>query len=291
MYTNQSLIEYETRAKNADATSQETVDGRAWLQIAIPWVCERIDEITGYTFAPMTEVRYFDASREYVVDNSLFTQYPMLSVTSVAVLEVSKTKYTGSGARGGYDYMTPLGATPWFKLIGLQPGSWMPTDVYYQDAIAVTGVWGYRKNYPSAGWATSGGVVNDNPLSASATTLNVDSGKGSLFSPGMLIQIESEVLSVSAIATDALTVVRGQRGTTAASHVQATAIKIWEPEPPIERAATLWVADLYGKRGVREQFRIDTPTGILQQFNADAPPEVSALLDLYTSKIRGLGVL
>lgn len=289
MYTNQSLIEYETKAKNASAVATETTDGRAWLQIAIPWVCERIDAITGYTFAPMTETRYFDASREYVVDNSLFTQYPMLSVTSVAVLEVNKTKYTGSGARGGYDYMTPLGATPWFKLIGLQSGSWIPTDVYYQDAIAVTGVWGYRKNYPSAGWATISGAT---ATVGTTSGLTITMSSSAALSPGMLVQIESEVMPVATVpnGTSFTTTERGARGTTAAAHSSA-AIAIWEPEPPIERAATLWVADLYGKRGVREQFRIDTPTGILQQFNADAPPEVSALLDLYTNKIRGLGVL
>lgn len=288
MYTNQSLIEYENKAKNASA-STETTDARAWLQLAIPWVCARIDEHTGYTFAPITETRYYDASRENIADNSLFTQYPMLSVTSVAVLEVAKTKYTGSGARGGYDYMTPLGATPWFKLIGLQPGTWRPTDIYYQDAIAVTGVWGYRKNYPSAGWATISGAT---ATVATTTGLTITMSSSAAVSPGMLIKIEDEIMPVATVpnGTSFTTTKRGARGTTAAMHATA-AIAIWEPEPTIERAATLWVAALYEKRGVFDQFRIDTPTGIIKQFEPDIPQEVAALLDLYTNKIRGLGVL
>lgn len=289
MYTNQNLVEYENKAKNADATAQETTDARAWLQIAIPWVCERIDAHTGYTFAPMTETRYFDAAREYIVDNSLFTQYPMLSVSSVAVLEVSKTKYTGSGARGGYEYMTPLGATPWFKLIGLQPGSWRPTDIYYQDAIAVTGVWGYRTNYPTNGWATISGAT---ATVGTTTGLTITMSSSAALSPGMLVQIESEVMQVATVPDDVsfTTTERGARGTTAATH-SGVAISIWEPEPPVERAATLWAAHLYEKRGVFDQFRIDTPTGIIKQFEPDMPQEVAALLDLYTNKIRGLGVL
>lgn len=289
MYTNQLIVEYETKAKNASTAAAETTDARAWLQIAIPWVCERIDAITGYTFAPVTETRYFDASRECIVDNSLFTQYPMLSVASVSVLEVAKTAYPGTGARGAYDYMVPLGATPWFKIIGLQPGSWIPTDVYYQDAIAVTGVWGYRKNYPAAGWATVSGAT---ATVATTTGLTVTVSSSGALSPGMLVKIESEVMSVATVpnGTSFTVTERGARGTTPAAHA-AAAFAIWEPEPTIERAATIWAADLYAKRGVREQFRIDTPTGVIKQFDPDAPPEVSALLDLYTNKMRGLGVL
>lgn len=51
-----------------------------------------------------------------------------------------------------------------------------------------------------------------------ATTLDCDAGKGSLFAINNLIVVESEVMLVTGIATDTLTVTRAQQGTSAAAH-------------------------------------------------------------------------
>jgi len=65
-------------------------------------------------------------------------------------------------------------------------------------------------------------TVQDDPLSDSATTLNVSDGGN--FEVGETIKIEDEYLRITAINTNTLTVIRGVYGTTAASHVQTTAI-------------------------------------------------------------------
>ena len=71
---------------------------------------------------------------------------------------------------------------------------------------------------------TSADTVQDNPLSDSATTVDVSDGGN--FAVGETIEIEDEKLRITGISTNTLTVIRGVYGTTAASHVQTTAIDI-----------------------------------------------------------------
>lgn len=74
----------------------------------------------------------------------------------------------------------------------------------------------------------SGAVINEGgTFSATDVTLTVDDG--TLFLAGDGIQIEDEILTVTAIATHDLTVVRGVQDTTAATHVDTTTIYIVGP--------------------------------------------------------------
>lgn len=51
-----------------------------------------------------------------------------------------------------------------------------------------------------------------------ATTVNVAAGTGEVFKVGQLIRVEAEIMEVTAVNTDALTVTRAQKGTTGAAH-------------------------------------------------------------------------
>jgi len=75
-------------------------------------------------------------------------------------------------------------------------------DMYYQCE------WGYKS------------LVGDNPLAAAATTLNVTGGTGQYFKAGDMIWMDGEICQVTAVATDALTIIRGMFGTTDAQHAQ-----------------------------------------------------------------------
>ena len=60
--------------------------------------------------------------------------------------------------------------------------------------------------------------------SATDTTLTVTSGAAFAQSVPFFIKIENEILKVTAVATNDLTVVRGDKGTTAATHADTTAV-------------------------------------------------------------------
>lgn len=73
-----------------------------------------------------------------------------------------------------------------------------------------------------------GAVANDTSLNNTTdpVTFNVASGQGVLLRAGDILLVESELVRVTAVATDAITVVRAHGGTTAAAHAANTAWSI-----------------------------------------------------------------
>lgn len=291
MYTHLELVEYEAKSRNANTAALETTDGKAYVTEKIPLIEARIDQICAAdpdhptTFAPEIATRYFDATPEDIIANDLVLEWPLLALTSLTVDGTAKTQWTGSGSRSGYDFMLPRDGAPYRRIIGLQAGTWTPSETYTNDVIAVTGTWGYRTNYPNEGWDNSGatGTVAD------TTTKTITVSSEAPFSPGMLIQIESEMMLVTTVTTNTLTVAeRGARGSTAAAH-DGAAVSIWKAQPDIERAATIWATFVYQRRGVFEAFRVETGGGFVAEFERDIPQEVQALLAPYM--IRRIGVI
>ena len=137
-----------------------------------------------------------------------------------------------------------------------------------QDSITVTGYWGYHPNWESA-WADSGDTVQDNPLSASATTLTVndaDAGSPARFQVGQLLRIESEYLRVTAVdsTNNLLTVARGVQGTTAASHSVSTAIEIYQTPEDVALLTVRWATWLY--REIDSEL-LEIPPALLSALN------------------------
>lgn len=294
MYTWISLVELENKATGATASAQPTIDGKLFMSKAIPWVEARIDEETHQTFAPLIDTRFFDAIQDNVdfYRNLLFLDYPLLSASAVAINDNALTIWDGVQANKSTAdyYYHRRGQTPYYTLQGLKnvstwsPGQYSATTGGWADvtdAIAVTGTWGYRNRYTAEGWQVSGDTVEDSPLSSSATAITVNDGDN--FSPGMLLQIESEWVSVTAVDTvlNTVTVLRGWRGSTAAVHVQNTPISIWWAEPNIQRAATRWCAYLYHRRGVYAQYQIAGAGASATLFPQDVPGEIAGILSNY----------
>lgn len=71
-------------------------------------------------------------------------------------------------------------------------------------------------------------TLADATLSAAATTINVTTGQGSRFNAGDIVQFNGsrELISVTSISTDALTVVRAIRGTTGETQVIGDVLEI-----------------------------------------------------------------
>lgn len=293
MYTWLSIIESQSKAQNANAAAQPTIDGKAFMTYVTGPMCARFDEESKQTFAPLIDTRYYDATQDNIdfYRNMLMLDYPLLSASSVSINGTTLTIWDGVQANksaAGY-YYRRQGQTPYYALQGLQAvPTWSPSqygntiggwgDV--ADAISVTGTWGYRLRYPTNGW-TATSTLNA-AINASATSFAVAALGGASFSPGMLIQIDSEMLSVESVSTDTLTVKRGQRGSTAASHLIAAPVSVWYPEPNVQRALTLMCSYAYAKRGVFEQFKVDTIGGFVSQMPQDLAEEVKGILALYT---------
>ena len=81
------------------------------------------------------------------------------------------------------------------------------------------------------------GTVADNPLTAGATTLNVSAGDGPDYDIDVHVRVDDEIMRITGRTADALTVTRGQGGTTAAEHSLGAAVQsclTYEDEPVID---------------------------------------------------------
>lgn len=158
----------------------------------------------------------------------------------------------------------------------------------YIDSIVIAGFWGMREYYSSMGFFDSGNTCP--ALTATQVTMTVQDvdgvdvyGRTPIFSPGNLIRIDDELMEViKAIGdtTNTLTVIRGARGTTAATHTIGTAIQVWEPEEDIVNCATRQVGLLYARRGAYQQIT-SLPDGVNVTYPSDLLAEVRATVQRF----------
>lgn len=161
-------------------------------------------------FFPVTETRWFDGTgrRELVID-------PIISASAVTDDGVSilATQYILYPRSRAWEY------GPYYKLVvdpdAVQLSCW--TDE--RDSVSITGQWGMY----SLSEATGETVQNATKITASGTSLQV--ANKMLVSPGMVLKIEDEqILVEKSLAEPNFQVKRGVNGTTAAEHLNGTAI-------------------------------------------------------------------
>lgn len=258
--------------------------GNPYILQALAHVSARIDRHAELTYAPLLDTRYLDGRGDHIDDmrGELFLDFPALAITSVTV---GGTVWTADT-----DYRTqPRGRTP-INALRVPFGigrNWDDGSGDWIDNVEVTGIWGYHRQYASA-FVESNDAVQDNPLTSSAKTITVTSfdatsqdaaGRSPRFSAGQLLRLEDElVLVVDTPSNTQLTVLRGVRGSSSASHLQNTKIAIFTPEPTIERACLRWVSYLYKRRGQFETV-VTTDGFTTTKFPPDVPEEVQGILD------------
>lgn len=242
-------------------------------------ITQRIDHYPklAYEFAPRIQTVYHDCTPH----NTLDLWQPFLEITSVTLRGVALTEWDGDYSTitdTSYMIMPRDERLPTDQLKRLDGRRWWPITYNSHDelhgAIAVTGITGYRRYYADAWQNTATLAANAN---TSVTTVTVSDA--SAFSVGALLRINDEFLELTDVGTDTdtLTVVRGARGSTAASHTSGDTVEVWLPEPEIVRAVTRWANYLKTRRGNFSNFSVDG-LGASTQMPADMPKEIKNIL-------------
>jgi len=193
---------------------------------------------------PHTATLKIDYSKRYISSNSmvmsLYADTELLEVTSITngdTNTVAASKY----------FLEPANKYPKTR-IALKYASGLrwrqsTSNNEWRQAITLVGIFGYVPHYSNA-WPDSTANINEGgQFSASDTTLTVTDG--TVFSVGNYIKIDDEILFITAISTNDLTVERGRLGTTASTHEDDTDIYTFKQKRDIELAATEWAAYLY----------------------------------------------
>ena len=254
----------------------------------------KVERITGHEFMPRIETLYFDARNDPLlgphIDSSRETMdldQPILELTTT-VLGDSTSLTTDTDVR-----LSPRGSEPGFELqiYFPQTARWTDYTDDFIDAIAITGVWGWRDRYTIEGWQLSGDAIKTMALTAVATdtTVKVTDADGTnwigdtpRFDRGMLIRIDSEYMSVVAVTADdtnELTVIRAARGSTLATHEITTTIDVFVVQPEIVRATQLLAFFDYVRRGKIAQVTFD---GVTTVEGIEVPNEVAEILGAFT---------
>lgn len=175
-------------------------------------------------FIPVTETRAFDVPED--TGDSLHLDRDLLSLAALS---------DGGGALALSDVVLyPLNAVR-KREIAPGPGVSWEAGTTDQAAISVTGQWGYSTDLDATGATLAAAVTT-----TTATTITVSDG--SLIETGWCLLIDSEQLFVTGISGATVTVLRGNNGTTAATH--SNAAPVYRYVPAVEQAAvvlaTLW---------------------------------------------------
>lgn len=282
---------YDARLNNGANSPADDV----FLIRALRSVSKRIDmlltdpRLPRPFFAPYTEARKVLISA-YITNWRLGTldlPAPLLALTSV---DASGTPLTIGTQVNAY----PNAGVPPFT--GLQLSADYCQDWYYfcsttlrQPYATITGAWGYSSNFAYA-WQqvdTLAAAMTDT-TTTTLTVHTVDSagtdGNTPTFSPGNLIQIDSELMNVTAVnnATKVVTVAsRGDNGSTAATHLNGAAIKVWQVEPDIRDVVAKQAGLINSRKAAFTTVEVD-PAGVELRYPPDLLPELRATLQPYS---------
>ena len=289
MLTNVELVERELRQTLSRGATKDAIDRQACLD-AIDRVVDDLqnDTLIKRWFAPWYGTKYFDlisVSKGGLISGTvLFLADDLLSMTSLTQNEES--------VADADRILLPKGnlATNRIKLINNEV--WALSATYPEDGIEIVGEWAYHHR-PSDRWKDTGSTLQVT-VNETATSISVDDADGASwrgdtprFSPGQLIKIGSEYMSVRAVtlgtdpSPDVLTVIRGMQGSTAAAHTagSSTIVYVWNPIAEAERFATRAATLDYRRRA---QFITTQVEGVTEQVwpTRQTMPEYKRLMQI-----------
>lgn len=238
MITYATLTQFRARL-GLPAGDAET-DAR--LLVALRQATAQIDRFTARRFAPVVQTRRY----AFYDPHSLRLDLDLLELLAI-------TNGDGQAIPPEVALLLPDGDGPRHAIL-LQPaaGVWFVPGENPAAAIAVRGIWGTHDAWSEA-WRAAGDALAA-ALDAAAGQVAVSDADGPdaagvapRFQAGQLLRLDDEYLHVTAVdpVTDMLSVIRGVRGTTAASHAGGTALEIYVPPEDVTALCLRWAAWLY----------------------------------------------
>ena len=208
-----------------------------------------VDSYCNRHFYALTTTRTFDGPAD-----TQLTIPDLISATSVKSDDDDDGTYETTWATTDYQ-LVPLNSEPsqhwgssFHGLRVLSRGTKQRLE-RGQARYEIVGIWGYRAFQEDSDSLTDGSVT------ASATSVNVDSGGD--FAVGQTIVVDSEQFLITGISSNTLTVTRGLNGTTAATHADNAQVDIARWPAAVERATLMNAARIWTRAPAFEPFYVD----------------------------------
>lgn len=205
-----------------------------------------IDNKSGRTFYPRVKTRHYDIPETYelrVKDDLL----EVVTFTNGDDVVISSSDYILLPADDYPKYSIKLRV---YSSVGWE----LDTNYGEEQVIDLAAVWGFHNRYAERAW-TNAGTLAAAITSTSALTATLTAGHAC--ATGQIWRIDNEILNGS-ISTNAATfLVRGDNGSTAATHLILAPIYYWNPQDDIKEAAIMLTSSLE-KRRAGESISSDT---------------------------------
>ena len=125
---------------------------------------------------------------------------------------------------------------------------WKPdNNNNFEQVISVLGVFGYRSKYTQRGWSqadTLAAAITD------TTSLTFTTTSNNSVVQNQIVKIDTELFNVTSVATNTSVTVnlRGDNGSTAATHLINAPIYVWNPQDEIKDAVLQIAESVYSSR-------------------------------------------
>jgi hypothetical protein len=236
---------YATLTDYKGTQSIDTID--ALDDILIEQILESasqiINEMTGHTFYPRIETRYFSVPESWEDADELDLDDDLLEVITLTNGDATLV------AAGNYNLL-PRNESP-RRAIRLKESAniiWRTDSSSNSEyVIAVNGVWGYHDQYSQRAWNLATQVNKIGGITASETPITVDLGNAII--PGQIFKIDNEFMICKTITSTSVTPIkRGDNGSTAAIHTDDALIYTWAPISSVRMACLEIAKSVYGRR-------------------------------------------
>ena len=288
-----STVELIQRELRKTVESQTTIDQEFYLRRidALVRLLED-DQRMKNSFVAKVATEHYDA--EWVEKNgpinangilNLTPPAPLLSLTSLAIND-SDDESVFTEIDSDNILLLPRGNENKTQIKLLNNEQWPFTATVREGAIRITGEWGWHDD-PDNRWLDSNDELQAS-INATTNSLFVEDAAGTdfwldnpRFSPGQLLKVDSEYMSVRSISANngTLSVMRGQRGSTKATHEAAATIYNWNGAQAAQDWVTRAAAMQYKRRGEFLDTKVEGVTEIHWP-TAQTMPEYKILLQL-----------
>ncbi len=226
LYATLSELKAFDTARGMDVISDAPDD--AVLSAILDQVSRYVESPAGANtqFYPSIETRFYDSpasGRDVVLDGPLLEVISFLNGDGSTI---SSTQYI----------LTNANKTPYWK-ISLKDNAtigWYAKSGSFEQALSLTGLWGYRKHYQQRGWVsigTLGAAITD----AAASTFTMNAGHA--VTAGQIVKIDSEIFNIASVVLNTVTPNRhGDNGSTAATHLDDAPVYAWSVQEEIKLA-------------------------------------------------------
>lgn len=251
-------------AKSFAGIAAAVTDKDAKIDAIIAQVSVMIERHTDRRFIPVTTTKEFDyqGSSQLILGDDLVSVSTLSKDgTAIAVSDFFLYPLNAADDNKPYTWIELLFTSQLFDFSDTK-----------QSAITIAGKFGYSEFTRTL--STLSAAITD----AAATSMTVTSGSD--FDIGQTLLIDSEQLFVRNISGTTVTVDRGQNGTTAATHLNAAAVKAIDPPPDIALACNGMVARFMHRADAAWSDRAgDQQSGFT--YYKGIPADLKAILDYY----------